>query len=1569
MNYFSKLTKCLALLCFLLLGASPAWLQAQGNTAFMRAYGTLANEREVESISTFANGDFVTASHIWNSTGGADVLVTRLNAAGNVVWSRIIGQNNNQNEFHPRVHVDAVSGNVLLTFRAGVNLVVSTLEAASGNTLSQRSSTSTLYVQDIVQLPNTTNLNGDYMLVGGVAAFGAGPDFMPSSYNGGTVVRFNRTTLSPTWTYSISNQAVTNFSNGTFNATDNSVRCVGGVSGGGTGVVILSVASGSLITSIDYDPQTQTCDFGAQAYGIDALALPNGRIAYLTTASGYTGSQPNDFGLIVTSTSTTNNATWYRYGLSNGAQEEMLGMFNLANGNVLAWGRIFRSSGDNNMLFVELDPLTGTVVRAREFGGSGSDLAKAMALNNDETYLLAGGSDSYRFPTETSTNSNLYLVSSNLSSANIGCALTYTLSTTCSSAVPMSNPSAAGTTNDVFANSTIPNAAYTLNTLPICPFCAGAGSTVQISNTSSTTCTGGTIQINITNATDFANWQFVWRFNGNIIPGQTGSSLTIAGATAANNGTYQVTVTDPVANCATTASTTVNLTPSTLAPITISGDNPSCVGQPINLTVSPTAGATNIVWTKAGQAPVSGANLNFNPSLPAHFGTWTVSVSDGSCTLTRTVSIDSSSCPPPCNFTAGVIENGSNEYCVGNSLFLAILLDAGVSAAWIDPQGNVRSSTSELSIPSLATADFGTWTLIQTLSATCADTVTFDVNIGPCCTQPGPISGLLTEYCINNTLALSVVNDINFTYEWQDPQGTPISTTAELNIASLSSTDFGNWALVRTNIASGCSFTNNFTITQGTCIELCNDGIDNDGDGLVDCQDPDCSFSAFIVENIYGTYCPGNYLIASVIIDPNYTIQWKNPQGIVVATGFDLIINSLAASDFGSWTMIQTSLDGCTANRTFNVTLGTCPEICGDGIDNDGDGLTDCQDPDCSVGIATVDNIPANLCIGNPINLFLNTNGEFMSSIIWTGPISQQVFDLYFLDIASMASTDFGLWTVNYTNMNGCSASSTFNLSQGNCCTPSPVNIFPSYSGNIVCSGQDVYLTADYQGPGLTYVWTGPGITNPSANPQLISNIATTQAGIYTVVVTDANGCTSSGNLDVLVAPSLSFTTVVSSDLCNTNSGAVAVTVAGGTPVYSYILDGTAYQNNTGISSPTFNISNLAPGAYTLLVSDINKCNASLPVVVNTSCNCQPVNISLCGPLTDCEGSSLTITPNYLPQVPNGASYAWSTTAAAPIGNSTTAATLTLSNLTTNHAGTYTVVISYENGCTASASVPVIVNPRPALPIVTSTSPVFTGCDITMNANPGYAFYRWSRSNLVLGYGDEVTFSTTNAQIFSSNSAAIVLTVSDNNGCTASRSTTVSRIPDPFISVRGTACANLAAITQKVRFSVTPSSGFTYAWSGPNGPISTSASSITFSGNSLSAVGLYSVTVTSIADPTCFRVATYNFQPCGTFNRESNEENIAEGFDEEELAAHFNVSAYPNPTNGIVNFSVDKIENNKAQVMVKLIDVKGQVHEIRELNAVDGAQGTFDLSKFPAGLYFILFENGEESYLQEIVRE
>lgn len=80
--------------------------------------------------------------------------------------------------------------------------------------------------------------------------------------------------------------------------------------------------------------------------------------------------------------------------------------------------------------------------------------------------------------------------------------------------------------------------------------------------------------------------------------------------------------------------------------------------------------------------------------------------------------------------------------------------------------------------------------------------------------------------------------------------------------------------------------------------QICDDGIDNNGDGLIDCVDPDCASN------------PACQEICDDGIDNNWDLK----------------------------------IDCADPRCAFDP---VCPENCTDGIDDDGDGDTDCEDLDC----------------------------------------------------------------------------------------------------------------------------------------------------------------------------------------------------------------------------------------------------------------------------------------------------------------------------------------------------------------------------------------------------------------------------------------------------------------------------------------------------------------------------------------------------------------------------------------------------------------------------------------------
>ncbi len=154
----------------------------------------------------------------------------------------------------------------------------------------------------------------------------------------------------------------------------------------------------------------------------------------------------------------------------------------------------------------------------------------------------------------------------------------------------------------------------------------------------------------------------------------------------------------------------------------------------------------------------------------------------------------------------------------------------------------------------------------------------------------------------------------------------------------------GNYYIRVRNSSTSCFkdyLLNPIALSNATCAENCTNGIDDDGDGLTDCADQDCKPSLDAGSNV--SICTGASFVISATASGSvgpYTFNWDHGLG----TGQSHSVNPLATT---TYYVTVTSSTGCTAVDLLTITVTACPEDCDDGIDNDGDGLVDCDDPDC----------------------------------------------------------------------------------------------------------------------------------------------------------------------------------------------------------------------------------------------------------------------------------------------------------------------------------------------------------------------------------------------------------------------------------------------------------------------------------------------------------------------------------------------------------------------------------------------------------------------------------------------
>ncbi len=200
--------------------------------------------------------------------------------------------------------------------------------------------------------------------------------------------------------------------------------------------------------------------------------------------------------------------------------------------------------------------------------------------------------------------------------------------------------------------------------------------------------------------------------------------------------------------------------------------------------------------------------------------------------------------------------------------------------------------------------------------------------------------------------------------------------------------------------------------------------------------------------------------------------------------------------------------------------------------------------------------------------------------------------------------------------------------------------------------------TAPYQ-----YNFNGAGLSSTT----LYSNLS---AGSYTLVIQDNNGCSYTAPTIQLSAgngPSAVVITPTNPTCGGTNGQVQLGAVTGGTAPYQYNFNGT------GLSSTTL-YSNLGAGTFTLVVQDNNGCSYTASNIVLTTTTA-PTAISVTPANPSCGGNN--------GQVQLGAVTGGTAPYQYNFNGGGLASTTLYSNLA---AGTYTLLVQDNNGCTFNAN-------------------------------------------------------------------------------------------------------------------------------------------------------------------------------------------------------------------------------------------------------------------------------------------
>ncbi len=402
--------------------------------------------------------------------------------------------------------------------------------------------------------------------------------------------------------------------------------------------------------------------------------------------------------------------------------------------------------------------------------------------------------------------------------------------------------------------------------------------------------------------------------------------------------------------------------------------------------------------------------------------------------------------------------------------------------------------------------------------------------------------------------------------------------------------------------------------------------------------------------------------------------------------------------------------------------------------------LKSTPNPTCSISG------PDYVCDNSSGNIYTAPAG--MASYAWTitgnGSISGPANNQTVSDTAGNFIFDYTL-TLTITDISGGSSTCTKTSYIYLQTPPADITINPAPA----CFGVTLDLSI-VAAASSTVSWSGEGVTDPDGifvdfgDPYYYYNQTNAHPPVpdytYFVTVTSDYGCVNTGTANVTVGPVINLSTTVTNTCGGGSTGAINLTVTGGTPAFTY---------NWGGGVTTEDRSNLAAGTYTVTVSDAGGCTKSISATVGS--NPLPnVNFSFSPNDTVCVGTTTMITAT------GGTQYLWSTGA--------TTQTLTVIPANTSY---YSVTVTDAAGCSKVSFVALNTYPLPFI-IPTIVQP--TTCNAangSISLVTSGSFFNWSTpdgSGLVPNQKNQsgLTVGTYN------------VTVTNYSGCTATASYVLS---------------------------------------------------------------------------------------------------------------------------------------------------------------------------------------------------
>ncbi len=585
------------------------------------------------------------------------------------------------------------------------------------------------------------------------------------------------------------------------------------------------------------------------------------------------------------------------------------------------------------------------------------------------------------------------------------------------------------------------------------------------------------------------------------------------------------------------------------------------------------------------------------------------------------------------------ISTAATQVCLGNSLVLTAA--GGLNYAW----SNGNSGANITVNPTLTTTYIVTVTKINGTTATASQTIT--VNNLPNASITGA-----TAFCAGNSTVLTANSSAN-TYLWSNNSSLNTTTISQGGVYTVTVTDNKNCSKTATiniiqNALPTVSITGNTAFCTGSSTQLTavsasgasnfqwNNGSSNanltvsqagnysviatNTNGCSKISSISVSENALPTVSITGNaaFCTGSSTqLTAVSASGASNFQWNNGSSNA----------NLTVSQAGNYSVIATNANGCSKISSISVSENALPTVSITGN--------------------------AAFCTGSSTQLTA-VSASGASSFQWNNGSSN----------ANLTVSQAGNYSVIATNANGCSKITTVNVSE---------NALPTVAitGNTAfCTGSSTQLTAVSASGASNFLWNN-GSTNV--------NLTVSQVGNYSVIATNANGCSKISTINI-------------------SENALPIVEINGDRQFcigaSLVLSGAGNAHSFAWSTGSMNTSITVsiPDTYTVTATDLNGCTQTAFAEITSYLL---PNIQITGNSYFCATFRTIVTAS------GGVSYVWSNN----LGNMPTAAIGT--------AGVYSVIGTDIHGCQNSMYVTVTQAAAAPMPAISQLNDsLFAGINV-----------------------------------------------------------------------------------------------------------------------------------------------------------------------------------------------------------------------------------------------------------------